>query len=128
MTYLPSKQNPVKNYFGTGADGAVTYSTTTNLTSTTDGAPIIKNFTDLTINSGVTLSVSNRCRGLIIYCSGNCVINGTISMDSKGANIAGVNKYFMRKTVTALTQDPDISALETIGAILRFDVPLPFFS
>jgi hypothetical protein len=77
------------NYFGTGADGAVTISSSTNLTSITDGPAIIQNYSSLTVNSGQILSVSNRCKGLIIYVTGNCTVNGTISMNGLGANASG---------------------------------------
>lgn len=76
------------NYFGTGSDGTVTISSNTNLTSTTDGDFVIKEYDTLTVNSGVTLSVSNRCKGLIIYVKNNCTVNGTITMTAKGPNLA----------------------------------------
>ena len=80
----------VSNYFGTGADGAVTISSSTNLTSTTDGPAVIKNYSSLTVNSGQILSVSNRCQGLIIYVTGNCTINGSLMMDGLGASASGL--------------------------------------
>lgn len=76
------------NYFGTGSDGTVTISSNTDLTSTTDGDFVIKEYDTLTVNSGVTLSVSNRCKGLIIYVKNNCTVNGTITMTAKGPNLA----------------------------------------
>jgi len=86
------------NYFGTGADGAVTISTSTNLTSTTDGPAIVKNYTSLTINSGQTLTVSNRCKGLIIYVQGNCTINGSLLMTWRGASAAGASTNVVEYT------------------------------
>jgi hypothetical protein len=74
------------NGFGTGADGPVTISSNTNLTSTTDGGYVIKQYSSLTINSGESLSVSNRCAGLIIFCTGNINVQGNINMDGKGLN------------------------------------------
>ena len=81
----------VGNYFGDGSDGAVTISTNTNLTvpnksGSYDGDMIVKNYSSLTVNEGVTLSVDQPNRGLLIYVSGNATINGTISMSSKGGN------------------------------------------
>jgi hypothetical protein len=75
------------NYFGDASDGDVVISSNTNLTSSTDGDMIVKNYNDLTIDSGQTLSVTNRCKGLLIYCQGDCTINGTLSMNSRGANV-----------------------------------------
>lgn len=120
MTYNPlSLSSASFTYFGTGLDGSVTYAANTSLTSTLDGSPVIMNYTDLTINSGVTLTVSNRCRGLIIYCSGNCIINGTLSMDARGPNAAGQNTYFVRKSPSSITQNTDISSTETVINLLQ---------
>ncbi len=57
----PATHKRGHNGFGNGADGAVTISSNTNLTSTTDGGYVIKQYTSLTVNSGESLSVSNRC-------------------------------------------------------------------
>lgn len=72
------------NDFGDGHDGAITYSVNTNIASVLDGPPVVLNLQSLTINSGVTVSVSNRCRGLIIYVTGNVNIAGTLTMTGKG--------------------------------------------
>jgi len=77
-----------KNYFGDGSDGVGNLSGTTNFTSSTDGDAIIKQYSSLTIQSGATVTVSNRCKGLIIYVDGNCTINGTLTMTDRGAAAA----------------------------------------
>lgn len=74
------------NYWGDGSDGALSTTSSINLTSTTDGDVVVKNYTDLTINSGHSVTMSNRCRGLIVYVSGNCIIGGTLSMTGRGAS------------------------------------------
>ena len=53
--------------------------------STTDGDAIVKQYSSITINSGDTVTVQNRCKGLILYCQGDCTINGTLTMTGKGA-------------------------------------------
>ena len=78
------------NYFGDGSDGAVTISTSTDLTVSNtqgsyDGDMVFKQYTSLTVDSGQTLSTNVPCRGMFIYVTGDCVINGTISMTGKGA-------------------------------------------
>jgi len=75
--------------FGTGADGDVVISSNTNLPSTLNGDIIYKNYRNLTINSGCTLSVSNKCKGLWIRVRGTLVLNGAISMSNKGCFISG---------------------------------------
>ena len=77
------------NYFGDGSDGALTTSgdvthTVANAT-TYDGDMVVKNYTTLTVSSGDTMSVDNKCKGMLIYVTGNCTINGTINMSQKGA-------------------------------------------
>jgi len=53
--------------------------------SSTDGNAVVRQLTSITINTGDTVSVQNRCKGLILYCQGDCVINGTLTMNAKGA-------------------------------------------
>jgi hypothetical protein len=53
--------------------------------STTDGNAVVKQYSSITINSGDTVTVQNRCKGLILYCQGDCTINGTLTMTAKGA-------------------------------------------
>ena len=84
------------NYFGTGVNGSVTVSSSAQISSSTSpaglnntafGDIVVKNFQNLTINSGVLFSPLNACRGLLIYCTGNLTVNGTISMTGKGGGV-----------------------------------------
>lgn len=86
------------NYFGTGKDGSVTISSSAQISSSTSpaglnnisrefGDTIVKNYQNLTINSGVLFSPLRACRGMIIYCTGNLTINGTVSMTGKGGGV-----------------------------------------
>jgi len=89
-TRLASGDVASRNYFGDDSDGSVTYSSSTNLTvqnknGSYDGDMLVRNYTNLTINSGVTLTVDQPCRGMLIYVSGDCTINGTLSMTRRGA-------------------------------------------
>ena len=85
------------NYFGTGADGDCTISSSTQISSSTSpaglnntlyGDTIVKNFKSLTIDSGIVFTPLRACRGMVIYCTGNLTINGTISMTGKGGGVA----------------------------------------
>jgi len=51
--------------------------------STLNGAAVIKQYSSLTLPVGYSMTVSNPCQGLIIYCQGEAVINGTIDMSQK---------------------------------------------
>lgn len=75
--------------FGDGSDGDAIISANTYLASTLNGAIVYKNYRNLTVNSGCTLSVSNACRGLWIRVRGTLVLNGAISMSNKGCFISG---------------------------------------
>ena len=52
--------------------------------STSDGDAIVKQYSSITIDAGDTVTVQNRCKGLILYCQGDCTINGTLTMTAKG--------------------------------------------
>ena len=84
------------NYFGTGIDGDVTVSSSAQISSSTSpaglnntiyGDVIVKNYKSLTINSGILFSPLRPCRGLLIYCTGDLTLNGTISMTGKGGGV-----------------------------------------
>ena len=92
-------QGTYNNYFGTGVDGSVTISSSAQISSSTSpaglnniskehGDVIVKNYNNLTINIGVLFSPLRACRGMIIYCTGNLTVNGTISMTGKGGGVA----------------------------------------
>jgi hypothetical protein len=76
--------------FGDASDGSL--STSGNVTHTVqnkngnyDGDMVIKEYSSLTINAGHTMTVDQPCRGLMILVSGDCTINGTLSMQARGA-------------------------------------------
>ena len=78
------------NYFGDDSDGAVTISTDTNETvlnkvGSYDGDMLVKNYSSLTIDVTKTLTLDQPARGMLVYVSGDCVINGTLSMTARGA-------------------------------------------
>jgi len=92
-------QGTYNNYFGTGKDGSLTISSSAQVSSSTSpaglnniskehGDVIVKNYNNLTINIGVLFSPLRACRGMIIYCTGNLTVNGTISMTGKGGGVA----------------------------------------
>ncbi len=99
------------NYYGNGSDGASVISSDTQLVvpnknGSYDGDYVLKQYTSLTINSGVTLTTDQPCKGLFIYVQGNCTINGTLSMRSRGAasnpdSVLGANgiRYAVRTAV-----------------------------
>lgn len=79
-----------ENYFGDESDGAVTISSSTALTVDNkvgyyDGDMVVKNYSSLTVNASQTLNTDYGCRGLLIYCTGNIDISGSISMSRRGA-------------------------------------------
>lgn len=75
-------------FFGTGADGAVTWSAPTNLNPATN-----YNYTTSVLDASQTLSVSSVNSPLIIRSTGNVTINGTVDLDGKGGagGTAGVD-------------------------------------
>lgn len=76
-------------YFGDGSDGSQTYASNTELGDAVDDSDFqVMNYVNLTIDAGVTITTQARKKALVIYCLGDCTINGTLHMNSKGA--AGV--------------------------------------
>lgn len=49
------------------------------------GDMVIRAYRDLIIDEGITVTTDNPCKGLYIYCDGDCTINGTLSMTARGA-------------------------------------------
>jgi hypothetical protein len=86
-------QGTYNNYFGTGKEGSLTISSSAQVSASLNninnafGDPVVKNFQSLTINNGILFSPLRACRGLIIYCTGNLTVNGTISMTGKGGGV-----------------------------------------
>ena len=79
-----------KNYFGDESDGSVTTSgnvtyTVANKSGSYDGDCYVANYVNLVVSAGHTVTVDQPCRGLIVYCSGDLTVNGTLSMSGKGA-------------------------------------------
>jgi hypothetical protein len=75
------------NYWGDGSDGDLNTTGDVSLPSTLDGDMVVRNYNNLTINAGHTLTTQNRCRGLLVYVAGDCTINGTLSMTARGAAV-----------------------------------------
>ena len=62
---------------------------------TQDGAIQVLLGKTITVNSGITLTTPQRCRGLYIFCD-NLINNGTISMTARGCIGEGKNIYLCR--------------------------------
>lgn len=60
--------------------------TVANTSGTYDGDMVVLNFTNLTVDASTTITTVRPCRGMLIYCSGNAVLNGYVSMNSRGGH------------------------------------------
>jgi hypothetical protein len=58
--------------------------TVPNKNGSYDGDMVVKNYTSLTINAGDTVTVDQPCRGLLLMVKGDVVINGTLTMQTRG--------------------------------------------
>ena len=78
------------NYFGDDSDGtlstsgSVTY-TVPNKNGANDGDMVVKNYTNLTVNATHVVTVDQQCRGLLLYCTGDLVVSGDLSLGTKGS-------------------------------------------
>ena len=64
----------------------VTY-TVPNKNGSYDGDMVVKQYTSMIIDAGDVVTVDQPNRGLFILVKGDCTINGTLSMTSKGGFI-----------------------------------------
>lgn len=77
------------NPWGNCSDGGLGEYTSDNasIASTTDGDVIVRQHDVMFVDTGITLTTSNRCKGLFIYCRGDLILNGNISMTARGAYV-----------------------------------------
>jgi len=99
---IPSTYN---NFFGDGIQGDITLSSSTQITnsfsSANFGDPVVREYKSLTINSGIILRPTNSCRGLILYCTGDLTVNGTITMTARGAGVGNKRSEFRYDLIDA---------------------------
>jgi len=55
-----------------------------------DGPPVVKTFDNMTINAGHTVTPTLRCKGMYLYVRGDLIVNGALSMNTRGAVGPGV--------------------------------------
>ncbi|MCJ2164665.1 MULTISPECIES: hypothetical protein [unclassified Pseudodesulfovibrio] len=106
-------------------DGGVTWSTISTWTlvdsvvsipSEQDGDMVVINAVNLTVDEGYLLTIANRCRGLLIYCTGNATINGTLSMTARGCHANPADATVTSDTPVAPS---DGNAVPSEGLIIR---------
>jgi hypothetical protein len=98
------------NYFGTGEDGDIRITSTgaeqsfdggvtwttiatwilvgsvVSIPSVQDGDMVVVNARSWTVDAGMAPTLANRCRGLLLYCSGNLTNNGDMSLTACGCH------------------------------------------
>lgn len=81
-------------WFGDGRDGDIVVESgeTLTLDVAADEGQVILRPRGLRIKSGGKLTVSNRCCGMIVLCSGDCIIDGTIDMDCKAPLLSALEE------------------------------------
>ena len=71
-----------KNFFGSEQSEDQSFETTQSIS--TSGDFVFLNYKNLFISNESLITTNNPCKGLVIYVKENCIIEGSISMDSKG--------------------------------------------
>ncbi len=59
--------------------------TVANKNGSYDGDMFVANFKDLTIDESIVLTTDQPCRGMFVFVDGDLVVNGALSMSSRGA-------------------------------------------
>lgn len=70
--------------YGDGLDGDLNTTGNVTIAAPANGSPVVKQYKNLTINAGHIMTTNVPCTGLILFCDGNCTINGTLTMSKKG--------------------------------------------
>lgn len=98
--------------FGDGSDGDVTM--------VSDGVyDTVKNFTNFTLNAGVTLSKSISGSPLVLRCTGTCTLNGIINLDGKGFH-GGSDSYGYGYGFCSGSSGTQFPAISGIGQSNRY--------
>ena len=82
------------NFFGSEQDGDVSFLTSTNISSENNGEVVVKQYKSCSISLGATVTTSNPCRGLVIFCTGDLTIGGTLTMTAKGGGVGNKSTEF----------------------------------
>ena len=69
---------------------------------------ILKQYTSININGGDTVTVDGRCRGVFLYCQGDCTIAGTLEMSATAMD--GVGSTVDPATSTSSSDGASVSA------------------
>jgi|GEM_PF-782488 len=124
-----------RNWFGTGADGdiritatgaeqsfdgGVTWSTmatwimvgsVVSIPSVQDGDMVVVNARSWSVDAGMTPTLANRCRGLLLYCStGPLINNGDMSMTACGCHANPADGVVTANTPVAPSDGNPVSA------------------
>ena len=90
-----SDLNKVIKFGGDGSDGVLNVTSGTTNIDASGESVVIKNYTSINVSSGATLGLTNPAAGgtiLILKCTGDITIEGTIELSGNGAN-AGVSGF-----------------------------------
>lgn len=82
------------NFFGSEQDGDVSFLTSTTISSENNGEIVVKQYKSCSISLGATVTTSNPCRGLVIFCTGDLTIGGTLTMTAKGGGVGNKSTEF----------------------------------
>jgi hypothetical protein len=107
--------------------GDTTYSSNVTLgDATTDKRMLVVKYSgDLTINSGVTVTVNTVSaltykKGLFLYVAGNLINNGTITMTARGTyNQSGENVYLWKNANATYEYIPAVGGLGGVAVTLK---------
>lgn len=118
--YDKQEKSNIHNYWGNGSDGDVVISTDTTIDVGGSGEMLVKNYNNLTINNGVTLTLLTR-KGALIYVYNNFINNGTLivkdlySADpiAEGVSSSGLRIVRLKTGSTDVLSATDLSGCGT---------------
>jgi len=69
------------NYFGDGSNGVSTLGS--NFVPNASKDMVVANYTSVNLINGSSFTVSTACKGMLIYCQGDLIVSGSITMAGK---------------------------------------------
>lgn len=105
------------NYFGDGSNGVSTTGSTFVPNASKD--MVVANYTSINLINGSGFSVSTPCKGILIYCQGDLIVSGSISMAGNsyvGTGSADATLFRITQTGSAQSS-PNIDIMGTSASV-----------
>ncbi len=105
---LQGEGGDVEYDFGTGVDGSLSTTGDETIPNNIDGAIVVLNYNNLTINAGHTFTLANRGKGLLINVQGDLRIDGVLHMDGKGPSTTDITSFGINHVLKSISGEVNL--------------------